>query len=359
MNNCCSEKQPAQPSCCRAQDNASSFQKASSPWTRADRRGAILCRLSNRFRMHYRVDPGLYALGSPNDSSPVFVSANYRLSFNILRRALAGIDGWILALDTKGINVWCAAGKGTFGTAELVKRIAATGLSSVVKHRRLILPQLGAVGVSAHEVRKATGFSVRYGPVRAVDLPAFLAANHAATPAMRTVAFPMRDRAILTPMELFPALRKFLWVLLGSFLVMGAYPQGILFAPAIAGALPVGLALFAAVIAGTVMTPILLPFIPGRSFAIKGALAGAAALAPFFWFHERLFGPGWPLPAAVGVFGVAIASYLALNFTGCTTYTGMSGVKKEMRIAIPSYLGACAISAVLVIVYKLMEWGFL
>jgi hypothetical protein len=140
---------------------------------------------------------------------------------------------------------------------------------------------------------------------------------------------------------------------------MGAYPQGILFAPAIAGALPVLLALFAAVIAGTVMTPILLPFIPGRSFAIKGALAGAVTLTPFFWFHERLFGPGWPLPAAVGLFGVAIASYLALNFTGCITYTGMSGVKKEMRIAISAYLAASVFSAGLVVFHKLLEWGIL
>ncbi len=47
------------------------------------------------------------------------------MSFDQLRSALGGIDGWILVLDTKGINVWCAAGKGTFGTDELVQRIQA------------------------------------------------------------------------------------------------------------------------------------------------------------------------------------------------------------------------------------------
>jgi hypothetical protein len=359
MTLCCNEKQPVQPSCCCTQDTAPSFQKVSSLWTRADRRAAILCRLSNRFRMRFRVEPGLFAIGTPDASSPVFVSANYRLSFNILRRALTGVDGWILVLDTKGINVWCAAGKGTFGTAELVKRIAATGLSSVVTHRRLILPQLGAVGVSAHEVRKLTGFSVKYGPVRAADLPSFLANGCTKTPVMRTIAFPLIDRAVLTPMELFPALRKFLWIVLGAFLVMGAFPQGILFGPAIAGALPVWLTLLAAIVAGTVVTPLFLPVIPFRSFATKGALAGVAALAPFLAFHERLFGPGWPLAAAVILFGITLASYLALNFTGCTTYTGMSGVKKEMRVAIPVYIGASAFSAALVIVYKLLEWGIL
>jgi acetyl-CoA decarbonylase/synthase complex subunit gamma len=39
-------------------------------------------------------------------------------------------------LDTQGINVWCAAGKGTFGTDELVHRIEETGLSEVVRSRR-------------------------------------------------------------------------------------------------------------------------------------------------------------------------------------------------------------------------------
>jgi CO dehydrogenase/acetyl-CoA synthase gamma subunit (corrinoid Fe-S protein) len=71
-----------------------------------------------------------------------------------------------LILDTKGINVWCAAGKGTFGTDELVSRISKTGLSKIILHRKLVLPQLGAPGVSAHEVTKQTGFSVVYGPVR-------------------------------------------------------------------------------------------------------------------------------------------------------------------------------------------------
>ena len=66
--------------------------------------------------MNYKVDPGLYAIGNPNERSPVLVTANYKMSFDNLREALPGRDAWILVLDTRGINVWCAAGKGTFGT---------------------------------------------------------------------------------------------------------------------------------------------------------------------------------------------------------------------------------------------------
>ena len=86
-----------------------------------------------------------------------------------LRPVAIGIgrtDAWILVLDTNGVNVWCAAGKGTFGTDELIRRIEATGLPEIVSHNRVIVPQLGGPGVAAHEVRKRSGFRVVYGPVR-------------------------------------------------------------------------------------------------------------------------------------------------------------------------------------------------
>ncbi|MCL2605833.1 MAG: acetyl-CoA synthase subunit gamma, partial [Coriobacteriia bacterium] len=63
-------------------------------------------------RMDYKIESGLYAVGKPDTSSPVLVSANYKLTFDALRKNLGGLDCWLLILDTKGINVWCAAGKG-------------------------------------------------------------------------------------------------------------------------------------------------------------------------------------------------------------------------------------------------------
>ncbi len=110
------------------------------------------------FRMNYAVTPGLYAVGDPTKDSDVFVTANYKLTFDILRRELKGMNAWILVLDTKSINVWCAAGKGTFGTDELIKRIAEAKLETVVSHRRIILPQLGAVGVNAGDGAEENGF---------------------------------------------------------------------------------------------------------------------------------------------------------------------------------------------------------
>ena len=110
------------------------MKQATSETTFKDRLIYLKSRLGIK-RSSYRVDPGLYALGAPDQDSPVFVTANYSPSFRALRTALEGVDGYILVLDTKGINVWCAAGKGTFGTDELVLRIGEAKLGEVVRHR--------------------------------------------------------------------------------------------------------------------------------------------------------------------------------------------------------------------------------
>ncbi len=110
----------------------------------------------------------------PTPVDPVLVTANYKMSYDLVRRALAGRNPWLLVLETYGINVWCAAGKGSFGSEELVARIEASRLAQVVEHRVLILPLLGAPGVSAFEVRARTGFSVNFAAVSAADITRYL-----------------------------------------------------------------------------------------------------------------------------------------------------------------------------------------
>ena len=296
-------------------------------------------------RANYRIDPGLYAVGSPDHLSPVLVSANYKLTFDSLRKELSGLNCWIMILDTKGVNVWCAAGKGTFGTDELVKRIAITGLSEIVSHRKLILPQLGAPGVSAHEVASQTGFSVMYGPVRARDLKAFIDSGFKAASEMRIVKFTLWDRLKLTPVEVVTAAKVSLKVF------------GVLFLINLFAAKPFGFEDFivyaGAVLTGTVVTPILLPFIPGRAFAWKGWLLGLLWTAGFAWL-KGWFVPGSLLPA-IGYLLVlpSLSAFLAMNFTGSSTYTSFSGVIKEMKIAVPLIALSSAAGIALVLIHHL------
>lgn len=295
-------------------------------------------------RMNHKINPGLYAVGNPNHTSPVLVSANYKLTFDVLRKELSDLDCWILILDTKGINVWCAAGKGTFGTEELVSRLLKIGLSEIVSHRTLILPQLGAPGVSAHEVTKRTGFSVVYGPVRARDIKAFIASDYKATLEMRTVKFTIRDRLVLTPVELVAAAKTSLMVFGVLFLInlFATRPFGVADFIAYAGA----------VVTGTVITPLLLPLIPGRAFAWKGWLLGLLWTIGFVWLN------GWftseLVLLAIGYLLVlpSYSAYLAMNFTGSSTYTSFSGVIKEMKAAVPLIAVSSAAGIVLVLIQR-------
>lgn len=300
-------------------------------------------------RMHYSVDPGLYALETPDESSEVLVTSNYKMSFDCLRRALDGRSAWILVLDTDGINVWCAAGKGTFSTAELLKRIEVSGLSRVVTHRTLILPQLGAPGVAAFQIRRHSGFKVVYGPIKAEDLPAFLDNGRQATARMRRKTFTTGERALLIPVELVSALKYTLMALPIFFILSALGGNGSFWAAGAAGALWALSALLAAIVAGAVLTPLLLPWLPGRAFALKGLWPGLAAAA--LWALLR-----WPqAAAAVDTVEIiawlmlipAASAYLGMNFTGASTYTSRSGVKKEMQWALPAQIAAGAVGVLL------------
>ncbi len=292
--------------------------------TSADHWDHFLARVGWK-RGGHRVEPGLYALGNPTPNSPVFVSANYTLSFDALRSSLEGIDGYILVLDTKGINVWCAAGKGTFGTDEIANRVFATQLKEVVRHRKLILPQLGAPGVAAHVVKKRTSFSVEYGPVRASDLAEYLK-THKASPEMRKVEFSLRDRLVLIPVDLIRLIPYTLAAAIVMYFVGGWISA---------------LAALVTVLAGTVLFPILLPWIPTHNFSTKGFLLGLLAALPFAvspflrhpdwsWYHRL----GQALEFLLAM--PAVTAFIALNFTGSTTFTSRSGVKREMFAYIPA-----------------------
>ena len=323
---------------------AGKIPQVSSELTFLDRWGAFKVRC-NVGRMSYTVDPGLYALGHPKAESTVVVTANYKLTFDHLRSALPGGGLWILVLDTKGINVWCAAGKGTFGTQELVERIQASGLEQIVAHRKLILPQLGAPGVAAHEVKKLSKFEVIYGPIRATDLPSFMDNGYKANSDMRRKAFPLRERAVLIPVEFVSAFKWFL-VLALSFLILGGLlgKEGFLESALSYGLFAV-LALFGALIAGAVLTPLLLPWLPGRAFSLKGLWLGliwsgilaAVTYADLGLWGGRLAALAWVLMSS------AVAAFLAMNFTGASTYTSLSGVRKEMKVAVPLQVVAASL----------------
>ena len=297
-------------------------------------------------RYSYLVEPGIYAVGEPDEKSEVLVTANYKLTLDALRKELGGLDLWILVIDTKGINVWCAAGKGTFGNYEILKVINKVKLKEIVSHSRLILPQLGAPGVAAHVIKKA-GFDVVYGPVRAEDIREFLKNGLVKDDEMREVKFGFRDRLVLAPMEFIPGI-KYALPFLAVLLVFNMGDIGL----TLVNYVPI----FISLLLGTVGVPLLLPYIPFRAFSMKGAVLAAIWSLAFLGISDRfLVQDSILVKLAYVFFMMFVSSYTALQFTGSSTYTSLSGTTKETIASIVAGAVLCAAGVALLIAYRIIS----
>lgn len=322
-----------------------------SHWSKADVRGALRVRLSMG-RNTYRVNPGLYKLGDPGKEAEVIVTANYKLSFDLVRKNLEGLDAWVLVLETYGINVWCAAGKGTFGTEELIRQIKDSRLDLYISHKRVIVPQLGAPGISGHKVNEATGFRVKFGPIRAEDIRDYVAGGLKKDRAMRSVRFDLKDRILLSPVEVVNSLRYLLYAMVIMVGISGISSSGYALADLWNEGVRAVLYLILAYFTGAFLSPVLLPWLPFRHFGGKGMVAGFVTfglLACLGWSsHPPLFFVGWFLISG------AISSFLAMNFTGASTYTSLSGVQKEMRLFVPLQIVLLVLGLALIVVSKFL-----
>ncbi|NOZ26422.1 MAG: methyltransferase domain-containing protein [Chloroflexi bacterium] len=237
-----------------------------------------------------KVRPGLYAVGHPGPDSPLLVTGNFDLT---VRRLVRGIDGradvWLLVADSAGINVWCAAGGGYFTAEKVISAVRSSRVEEVVSHHALILPQLCANGVDGWRIRREIGWGVHWGPVRAEDVPAYLAAGRKKTDDMRWVRFPVRDRLEMVTVTLgFYGLLILLPVLL--------FWRG-MFWPITASL--VGLSYFYAIVH---------PWLPGRDGLLKSIPLTLIALAGLLTYTVI-----WdPLPATrlfnwtVGLTGLSV-----------------------------------------------------
>jgi len=312
--------------------------------------GAVMVRWGIN-RNNFRVNPGLYAVGTPGSDSDVIVTANYKLSFDTVRKNLSGLNVWILVLDTKGVNVWCAAGKGTFSSGELIKRIQEASLDKIVNHKRIILPQLGATGVAAHKVNEETGFNVHYGPVRASDIKKFISDGYRADKEMRRVTFNFQDRIKLIPNDFIYGKFYLLVAVAVILLISGLSPNGFSYNNFSENCVPALLNIFLAYISGIVFTPLFLPYIPSRMFSLKGFFSGVLLFLILIFLKHA----GDNIYENVSWFLIitSFSSFLSMNFTGSSTYTSLSGVKKEMKVSLPFQIVFAVAGIFLQIVGKL------
>ncbi|MBS1250129.1 MAG: Corrinoid/iron-sulfur protein large subunit [Chloroflexi bacterium] len=263
----------------------------------------LITLLSDLWLLFFRIippypkkEPGLYAIGDPGTDSPVLVTGNFTLTVRRVVQAIAGeVDAWLLVADSAGINVWCGAGGGFLTAEKIISTLKTSPLEDLVTHRNLILPQLAANGVDGWKLRTETKWNVRWGPIRAEDIPAYLATGHQKDASMRLVTFPVKDRL------------EMVTVTLGFYALMILLPVFIfwrtMFWPVTASLL--GLSYFYA---------LLHPWLPGKDGLQKSIPLTVIALAGLGLFN--LFNP---LPTeslinwAIGLTGLSVFSAAELQ----------------------------------------------
>jgi acetyl-CoA decarbonylase/synthase complex subunit gamma len=156
------------------------------------------------------------------------------------------------------------------------------------------------------------------------------------------VQFPLLDRLVLIPVELVQWSRYVLFLMIVLFLLAGTHRAGYSWELAVRLGTRAALFVLIAALGGAALAPLLLPWLPGRAFSIKGAILGGVLFG-------GLLVTGWlPLVGAANVVTAAawfllmpaIAAFLTMNFTGASTYTSLSGVRREMRFAVPAQIAA-------------------
>ena len=197
------------------------------------------------------VEPGLRQIGAPDRNAPVFVTCNFHLTVRRVEKALSGIDAWLLAASSNGINVWCAACGGELTTQGVSGAVKITGIANKVSHRRLVLPQFSAPGIDIRQLKKETGFDAVFGPAYAKDIPKFLKMNGEKTSDMCLARYPLSFR-----LEMLLSMNALIWAFIAGFSLMIKPGSLFVFSLLFWGA---GVVLYAGY-----------PWIPGNSGWIKG-----------------------------------------------------------------------------------------
>ena len=164
---------------------------------------------------------GLVKIGNPGRNAPVLLTGNFRLTVERVRRALDGIDAYLLVANSRGINVWCAATGGHLTNHDVISVLKTSGIAELVDHRQVILPQLAATGIEGKIIHRKIGWRVVWGPVYARSIPQFLGGGLQKTPEMRTVRFAWTQRLEMAVAWAFP-------ISFMSLLVLPFWKKGVL-----------------------------------------------------------------------------------------------------------------------------------
>jgi acetyl-CoA decarbonylase/synthase complex subunit gamma len=124
-----------------------------------------------------QVQPGMYEINNPKDTSPVLVTTNFSITYFAIANEVegSGWPAWLVVTDAEGMSVLTAWAAGKFDSERIAKAVKTVGVEGKVKHRKVIIP--GHVAVLSGELEgDLPGWTIMVGPREAVDIGAFLKA---------------------------------------------------------------------------------------------------------------------------------------------------------------------------------------
>ncbi len=121
-----------------------------------------------------QVEPKVYAIGEPNENSPVLFTTNFSLTYYTVESDVEAsrVPSYILVVDTEGTSVLTAYSGDKLNEKTVAQAMTKYELDKLVKHRRLIIP--GYVAVMSGKLEEATNWEVMVGPRECSMLPKYL-----------------------------------------------------------------------------------------------------------------------------------------------------------------------------------------
>lgn len=119
-------------------------------------------------------EPKLYAIGNPDEYSPVLVTTNFALTYFAVTGDLnaSKTSAWLLVIDTEGLAVLVAIAGGKLTPGKIKEAIEKEKVSEKVKHNTIILP--GVASAIAGLVEDETKWNVMVGPRDSADTATFI-----------------------------------------------------------------------------------------------------------------------------------------------------------------------------------------
>jgi hypothetical protein len=266
------------------------------------------------FMRLFSIKPGYYFTGQKNENSPLLVTCNNYLTVFLLARRIASRSVRLLIVDTNGINVWCASGKGRFSASEIIEKAGRFSLLKKEQKIDMILPKFCLSGVKLTDLRNA-GIKPIIGPMYARDVPEYLDRQKFENRIHDHFVFGLQHRTFTA----LPTAVHFLYYFLGVYVAtFWTLSSAIIWVSA-------GLAF---------LYPILFPFLPGKRFAVKGiSLSAVASILPLVFFAAGMFTLQLALFWILFIFATLI--FIGLSYTGNSPVSNYTLVKKETTMFLP------------------------